>query len=601
MKTQSHSRGDAKLRRRALHRARAKIGNAQLARMLREMALFLEMEGAPDQPREYAKAARAVESQGRPLYAVEAEQGVRGICARTGIGKRIAERIAELLRTGRLRELDRLRRATPIDVVGLTAVEGLGPKTAKALFDELGIGDVRALEKACRQGRVRALPRFGAKREHRLLDGIAALAGGGARRPIALALPWAREIEARLHALPGVARACVAGSVRRRGSTIGNLDFVVEARDPARVCQAFASFPEVESVRARGAANTRVRLRGGTDADLRVVHEASFGAALLHFTGSAAHIHGLRRLAQRRNLLLSQHGLFRGERLIAGRTEAEVYAALGLCFVPPELREDAGEIEAARAGALPPLIEHGDLRGDLRVYTDGSAAAIEAMAHAAKGSGLEYAAVCVRPDARRAAREAERVLEHAEAVRAQSHRWPGVRLLTAAEVAIRDDGSLALADAVLAKLDVVIAALRDHLEAPRAEITRRVLRALDNPHVDLVLPPTAARADRREATALDLDAVIAAAKRTGTVLEISARPEDPGLAGEDVRKALDAGVRLAIDSGAHQPEQLARAEELGIAAARRGWARRRDVLNAFPVNQCLAQLKGGRAAPLGSG
>jgi DNA polymerase (family 10) len=411
----------------------------------------------------------------------------------------------------------------------------------------------------------------------------------GSRSSLARALPIAREIEGRLNEVLRPARVHLAGSVRRRQETIGDLNFVAAARRPEAVLRAFASLPEVERVQERGHAKIRARLRCGVDADLRVVPEASFGAAWLCFTGSSAHHRALRRIARQRKLELSEQGLFRGERKIAGRTEADVYRAIGLAFVPPELREDCGEIAAARDCALPPLIEHGDLRGDLRVYVDAlSPGATEEMARAAQKAGLEYLALTSRSGARAQATDAARVLEHAAAVRAQRDQWPGLRLLAGADVAIRPDGRLALEDEVLAELDVVTAVVRDHLDQPRSELTRRIQRAMENPHVDRFVPP------RVRPGALDLDPLIAAAKRTGTVLAIEAGPDQPGLRGEDVRRAIDAGVRVAIDSGADAPEQLA--AELGIALARRGWARRCDVLNALSVGQCLCQLKDGRPA-----
>jgi DNA polymerase (family 10) len=399
----------------------------------------------------------------------------------------------------------------------------------------------------------------------------------------------ARQIEGSLNELVRPARVRIAGSVRRRRETVGNLNFIAASRRPDAMLKAFASLPEVAQIRGREPAGLRVRLSSGLDADLRVVPEASFGAALICFTGSSAHHRALRRAARQRKLELNEHGLFRGEHRIAGRTEADVYRAIGLAFVPPELREDAGEIAAARECALPPLIERGDLRGDLGVYVDARRpAGVEEMARAAQTAGLEYLVLTCRSGDPARATDARRALEHAAAVRARRHQWPGLRLLAGAEVAVRRDGRLALEDGVLAELDVVTAVIRDHLDQPGAEMTRRIIRAMENPHVDRFVHPAI------RPGALDIDPLIAAAKRTGTALAIGARPDQSGLCGEDVRKALDAGVRVAIDSGADGPERLAAAAELGIALARRGWARRCDVLNALPVGQCLCQLKDGR-------
>lgn len=413
------------------------------------------------------------------------------------------------------------------------------------------------------------------------------------RVPLGVALPLAREIERQLHEVVGSDNASIAGSVRRRQETIGDLNFVAAARRPTAVFGAFASLPEVAQIHRRGHATIGVRLQNGMDADLHVVPEAGFGAALICFTGSMSHYRALRGIAHRKKLELNEYGLFRGDRRIAGRAEFEVYNALGLTYVPPELREHAGEIEAARSGDLPALIRRDDLRGDLRVYTDGTAEAIEEMACAAKKSWLEYVALVLRPSGSREAHtiDASRWLQHAAAIRDQRDRWPGLRLLAGAEVAIRRDGSLALDDAVLAQLDVVTAVVRDHLDQSRTQITRRIVRALENPHVDLLVPPAI------HSEALDVDAVIGAVKRTGTALEIEPRSDGLGLRGEDVRKALGAGVRLAIDSGADEPEQLARRAEFGVGLARRGWARSCDVINSLSLWQCLRQLKLKKESP----
>ena len=573
--------------------------NAEVAAALREMALFLEMDDVQFKPRAYEKAAQAVEALDRPLHEIAAQQGAKGVDALPAIGMGIARRIVELLDTGRMRDLEDLRRKTPIDVLGLTAIEGLGPKLAKLLYDELGIRDVRALERACREGKIRGLPHFGEKTEQKILRGIAFLAGTGGRRPLGLALPLAREIETRLLALPGVLRAAVAGSIRRCKETIGDLDFLVAARDPVAVSRAFASMPEVEHVYARGERKTLVRLSDGFDADLRVVPAESFGAALAYFTGSKAHNVALRAIARRKGWKLNEYGLFRGTGRLAGASEEEIYAALGLSFVPPELREDAGEIEAARAGKLPQLIEHGALRGDLQVQTDWTdgAASLEEMALAARAQGLEYIAITdhTRDLAMAHGCDEAKLLEQAEAIRKLNGRLRGFRVLSGAEVNIREDGGLDVANEALAQLEVVGAAVHSHFRQPRAAMTRRIVRAMENPHVDILFHPTGRSLGHREAVALDLDALIAAARRTGTVLEIDAMPDRLDLPDVAVRRAVEAGVRLAIDSDAHQPAHFAYADAFGIAVARRGWARQADVVNALPVTKCLAALKDARA------
>ena len=585
----------------ARRKRRRAVANAEVARALRELALFLEMDEVPFKPRAYEKAALAVDALDRPLAEIDAEAGIEGLETLHGVGQGIAERIHELLRRGRIPDLERLRKRMPIDVLALTGIEGLGPKGAKRLYQELGVRDVKGLERACREQRVRALPHFGPQSEQKILRGIELLAGTAGRQLLGLVLPLAREIEARLRDLPGVRRAAVAGSVRRRKETVGDLDFLVSARDPERVGRAFAAMPEVVHVYGRGETKTLVRLANGMDADLRVVAEASFGAALCYFTGSKAHNLALRRIAQARGLKLNEYGLQRDRRKLAGRTEPELYRALDLDWIPPELREDAGEIEAAASGRLPALIEYGDLRGDLQIQTDWSDgfASIEEMADAARELGLEYIAITdhTRDLAMAHGSDEQRLLEQAEAIRALNRKLRGFRVLAGAEVNIRKDGSLDVADAALAKLDVVGAAVHSHFHQTRAQTTRRVIRALENPHVDILFHPTARSLGHREPIELDIDAVLAAAVRTGTVLEIDAMPDRLDLRDEYVRKAVAAGALLAIDSDAHQTGQLAYADELGVAVARRGWARKSDVVNSLPVTKCLARLKDGRARP----
>jgi DNA polymerase (family 10) len=583
--------------------AASPLRNEDVARRLRELALFLEMEGVPYRPRAYEKAALAVEALQRPVAEIDAEQGAAGLDALPSIGKGIARRIEEILRTGTLAELERLRRKHPVDVLGLTAIEGLGPKKLRALHEALGVRSVADLAEACRTGRVRGLRGFGARSEARFLRGIELLEQGSGRHLLGSVWSLAEAIEARLAGVRGVTRACVAGSFRRRRETVGDLDFLAVASASERAMVAFAGMPEVEHVHARGETKALVRLRGGIDADLRVVPAESFGAALLYFTGSKAHNVALRRRAQARGWLLNEYGLFAGERRLAGDDEAGIYERLGLRWIPPELREDRGEIEAAEAGRLPVLLEHGDLRGDLQVQTSWSdgAASIEEMVEAARALGLEYLAVTdhTRDLAMARGLDEERLRAQADAVRKLDRRLRGFRVLTGAEVNLRADGSLDVDDAALAELDVVGAAVHSHFDLPRDAQTRRVLRALEHPHVDVLFHPSGRALGRRPPIALDWDAVFAAAHRTGTVLEVDGMPDRMDLRDEQVRAALQAGVRLAVDSDAHRTAHLEYADRFGVATARRGWATRDDVVNAWPVERMLASLKGARGRRAG--
>lgn len=573
--------------------------NQQIARVLREFGLFLEMREIPFKPRAYEKAAQAVEVCETPLAKLHEEGGVRALMTVPGVGRGIAERLDELLRTGRIGDLERMRGETPVDVLELTSIEGVGPRKVKALHDELGIRTLADLERAAREGRVHGIPHFRERTEARILHGIDLRRKAGGRVPLGTVLPIALEIEGRLAGLPGVRRAVVAGSVRRRSETIGDLDFLVVARRPDEVSRYFATMPEVASVHATGPTKTLVRLSLGFDADLRVVPSESFGAALCYFTGCKAHNIALRRIARQRGLKLSEYGLFRGARRIAGSTEKEVYEALGLQLVPPEMREDRGEIETARQGRLPRLIQIGDLRGDLQVqtsWTDGGCS-IEEMAVAARGLGMEYIAITdhTRDLAMTRGLDEVRLREQTEAIRALDARLEGIRVLSGAEVNIRRDGTLDISDEALARLDVVGAAVHSLLRIGREEMTRRVVRAMENPHVDIIFHPTCRIIGRREPIEIDLDEVLAAARRTGTALEIDAQPDRLDLCDEHVRRAVAAGVKLVIDSDAHHTTHLRFAREFGVPVARRGWARRADVLNTLPLAALRRALKDGRS------
>lgn len=571
------------------------MNNHEIGRALREMSLFLEMDDVPFKPRAFEKAALAIEALDRPVETVWREGGTKALEEIPSVGAGIAERIDELLRTSACRELEKMRKKTPVDVIELASIEGLGPQKVHALYEELNVRTVDDLEKAARAGRIHSLPHFKEKSEENILRGIEFYRQAVARHPIGTVLEMAESIEARLREVKGVKHVAIAGSIRRRKETIGDFDVLVAAAHPGDVVRTFVELPEVAHLYAKGTTKTMVRLRNGMDADLRIVPEKSFGAALLYFTGSKAHNIAVRRIAQDRDLKLSEYGLFRGEKRIAGATEKEIYDALDLDFIPPELREDAGEVEAAREGKLPHLVDAKDLRGDLQTqtkWTDGTLS-IEEMAEAARALGLEYIAITdhtrdlamARGSDEKKLREQMREIAHLNAKR------HGIRVLTGAEVNIRRDGSLDVSDETLAQLDVVGVAVHAYFDLPRDEMTRRVIRAIENPHVDILFHPNARQLGRRAAIDIDMDAVIAAAARTGTILEINAQPDRLDLTDAQVRRARDAGVKLAIDSDAHNAGDLRFPRLYGVFVARRGWARRSDILNTLPLERMLASLK----------
>lgn len=577
---------------------RRQASNADVAAALRELALFLDMDGVPFKPQAFEKAAYAVSALDRPIAEIHAAGGNEALEAVPGIGRGIAERIAGMLRTGTIEDLKRYRRSVPIDIVGLTAIEGVGAKRAQALWKALGIRDLDGLRRAAERGELRKVPQFGMRSEQRILQAIGFHQEAAGRRPLGEVLELAHRIESALAGVSGVERAAVAGSIRRHRDTIGDVDVLVAATKPEQASRAFASLPEVQVVHARGPTKTLVRLVNGMDADLRVIPPGSFGAALLYFTGSKAHNVALRRIAQKKGLKLNEYGLFRRGKPVAARTEEEVYEALGLAWVPPELREDAGEVELALRGRLPRLVEAGDIRGDLQAHTnwtDGTAT-IAQMAEAARRLGREYIVITdhTRDLAMTGGLDEERLRAQAKEIRRLDGGMPGIRVLAGTEVNIRPDGSLDLDDGSLACLDVVGAAVHTHFDQPRGEMTRRLIRAVENPHVDILFHPLARLLGRRRALDFDVEAVIAACRRTRTALEIDAQPDRLDLPDGIVRKAIKAGVPIAVDSDAHSMQQLRYIETFGVGTARRGWAEPQHVLNTLSAARMLAALKGSR-------
>jgi DNA polymerase (family 10) len=572
--------------------------NAEIARVLREIAVFLDMDDVPFKPRAYEKAAYAIEALDRPLAEIAASGGTKALASLPGIGTHLAARITELLATGRLAYYEELRRRTPVDVTGLGAIEGLGPKNIKALYRQLGVKTVGDLERAARAHQIRELPHFGEKSEEKILRGIAFVRASHGRLPLGRVLSPIEDIRARLAVVPGVSEVLIAGSIRRRRETIGDADLLVASRGPARVMDAVIRMPEVTAVHGRGETKTSVRLDLGIDLDIRVVPAESLGAALCYFTGSKAHNVAMRRRAQARGLKLNEYGVFRGRRRIAGRSEEEVYAALDLPYIPPELREDRGEIEAAESGRLPRLVEPGDLRGDLQIqtsWTDG-ANSIEEMAREAGRCGLEYIAVTdhTRGLAMTGGADEAKLRKQMCEIARLNRTLRGITVLSGAEVNIARDGTLDIDDATLSALDVVGIAVHSHFTLPRREMTARILRALRNPHADILFHPTGRVLGQRDAYDVDMDAIIAEAKRTGTALEIDAYPDRLDLRDDHIRRAVEAGVKLTIDSDAHSVSHI-RYLSFGVDQARRGWATKADILNTRPLPRFLAGLKGGVA------
>jgi DNA polymerase (family 10) len=476
-----------------------------------------------------------------------------------------------------------------VGVQELTRIEGIGPKKAAVLSRELGIRSVDDLEAAAKAGRIRDLPGFGEKTEQNILAGIAMSRTAKKRHLLGYILPVAREIEERLAGLASVRQVSLAGSIRRMKETIGDLDILATSTRPEEVMEVFSTLPGVTRVLARGTTKTSVVLATGVQVDLRVVEEGQFGAALQYFTGSKEHNIALRRLAIARNWRLNEYGLvdLASNRMVAGEDEAGIYRALGLAWIEPELREDRGEIEAARAGTLPDLVGYGSIRGDLHVHTRWSEGAhsVGEMAEAAAALGYEYIAVCDHAETLHIARglSPERLADQVREIeRINREGGSSVTVLSGTECNIGMDGRIDLPDSVLADLDVVVASVHSGFRQPEREMTERVVTAMHNDHVDIIGHPTGRILLAREPYRIDLAAVFEAAAALGVLLEINAFPGRLDLSDVNARSAREAGVRFSLGSDAHSRENL-RYMELGVATARRGWLTADDIANTRPL------------------
>lgn len=543
----------------------------------------------------YRRAAESIEALGRDINAVYAEGKLTDI---PGIGDTLAAKIEEMLTTGRLAFYDKLAAEIPPSLVDMLRVEGLGPKRVKQVYEVLKVATLEELTAAAREGKLRDLPGMGAKSEAKILAAIEALARhGDARIPLGVAWPIAQEMLAELAQVPGVVQAAVGGSLRRMRETIGDIDLLVAAASAEAVMDRFAALDSVETVAGRGPTKTNVVLFNGLGVDLRVLPAERWGTLLNYFTGSQAHNLRLRERALKKKLSLNEHAFtpLDGGPEIVCATEEEVYARLGLPYIPPRLREDRGEIEAALAGKLPVLVEEGDLLSDLHMHTtwsDGTLSVLD-MARAAQANGMRAVVITDHSVSLGIANglSVERLRRQAVEVRAADEAMgPDFRVLHGTEMEIRADGTLDYPDEVLAELDFVIASLHTGLGQPRDQATHRLLNAIRNPHVDMIAHPTGRLFPDRAGADLDMDAVIAAAADTGTILEINAHPSRLDLRDSHARQAIELGVKLAINTDAHRAEEFGN-RHYGVATAQRGWATAADVVNTWPIEQLLAYIQ----------
>ncbi|MET8701738.1 DNA polymerase/3'-5' exonuclease PolX [Kitasatospora sp. NPDC004723] len=557
--------------------------NDKVRELLQEYADLISITGGDGfRARAYEKAARAVGGHPDDIDGLD----VKGLQQIPGVGRSTAEKIAEYLADGRIEALESLRAKIPAGVRAMMSIPGVGPKRALALYRDLGIASVDELAEAIRADRLSEVPGLGERSGEKILHGIELMRQSGGRTLLDTATALADQLVAALRAVPGCTRCAYAGSLRRMRETVGDIDVLATAEDSAPLMAALTGLPYAAEVIGSGPTKTSVRTTEGIQVDLRVVPEEDWGAALVYFTGSKAHNIKLRTMAVRAGLKLSEYGLFEAEggAKIVSASEDEVYAALGLPWIAPPLREDRGEIEAALRGELPELVTEADLRGDLHTHTDltDGLATLEEMIDTAAARGYAYFAVTDHaPDLVMQRMTDEKMLAQRERLRELAGRHRRMRLLHGTELNIGPDGTVDWPAEFLAGFDVCVASVHSHFGADRDAQTRRLIRACENPHVHVIGHLTTRRIGRRGPIDVDLDAVFAAAARTGTAVEINSSPQRLDLRDEDVLRAKRHGVKFAIDSDAHATPHLAY-PRYGIGTAQRAWLTAEDVINTWP-------------------
>lgn len=576
--------------------------NQNLAKILREISVLLEIKGVAFKPQAYEKAAHSIEMLEEDVLEIYKKGGLAALEEIPGVGKGIAEKIEEFIKHHHIKDYELLKKELPVDVDGLSTIEGVGPKMILKLYKEVGIKNREQLEKAAKAGKLRDIEGLGVKTEENILRSIEFLKKEHGRFILGFVMPEVRAIVEKIKKVDGVERAEFAGSIRRMQETVGDLDILVISQKPSEAMDFFVSMPEVEAVYSKGSTKSSVRLKLGMDADLRVLPPESFGAALQYFTGDKYHNIKLRQAAIKQGCKLNEYGLYKGEKMIAGRTEEEIYEKLGFAWIPPELRTNTGELEAALRQAqgklegLPKLIGYDELLGDLQVQTDWTDGdnSIKEMAEAAKKIGLKY--ICITDHTKALAMtggsDEKKLLRQMAAIDEVNREFQSskFKVLKGAEVNIMKDGTLDIDDETLAKLDVVGASVHSNFNMPEKEMTTRIIRAMKNPNVDIIFHPTGRIIKRREAYKVDMDELLKSAKRTKTVMEIDAFPDRLDLKDEYIKKAVASGVKLAIDSDAHSASHF-QYLEYGIAQARRGWAEKKDIINTRDWEDMLKLLK----------
>lgn len=564
--------------------------NADIAVIFEEIADLLEIENAnPFRIRAYRNAARVIgELPNEVSHLLEKGMDLTQL---PGIGDDLAGKIKEIVTAGHCSLLDRLHTELPSAITELLKLPGLGHKRVKTLYHDLDVQTLEQLLRAARDGRIRALPGFGEKTENNILQAIEAHANQAHRFKLAISAQYAEALEKYLMTTPGIVRVTVAGSYRRMRETVGDLDILVTTATTAtagEVVRRFTRYDEVIDILSAGATRASVMLKCGLQVDLRVVREESYGAALHYFTGSKAHNIAIRVLAQKKGLKINEYGVFREGVRIAGESEAAVYAAVGLAYIPPELRENHGEIEIAKSGKLPQLIERSDLRGDLHAHTKATDGhnTLREMAQAGLAQGFEYLAITEHSRRLTVAHglDTRQLLKQCDEIDQLNAELQGITLLKSIEVDILEDGSLDLPDSVLARLDLVVAAVHSSFNLSRTRQTERIIHAMQHPYFTLLAHPTGRLLQHRAPYDVDMLRIIREARQRGCFLELNAHPERLDLLDTQCRIAKEEGVLISINSDAHSIDDFANLR-FGIGQARRGWLEKRDVLNTRALQE----------------
>jgi DNA polymerase (family 10) len=565
--------------------------NREIAATFQSLADILEIRGEDGfRVNAYRRVARVIEDLAVDIATIS---DAGELTTLPGVGAGTASRIDEYLRTGKMKDHEAERKTLPKGLLELLEISGLGPKTIGLVWKSLDVRSLAGLKRALRGGKILELPGMGKKKVENIRAAVSAYESRSGRLTLGAVLPAAEAVVDELKEATGIGNVTLAGSVRRFRETIGDIDVLIASSKPGPVVAAFTGLGAVAEVLAAGTTKASIRTADALQVDLRVVKPASWGAALMYFTGSQAHNVRLRGLAQSLGMKLNEYGLFKGDRRVASKTEEAVFRKLGLSYIPPEIREDRGEVEAALAGELPELIELSDIKGDLHVHSDWSDghATIEEMARAAKRRGYRYLSVNDHTRSLGVAHglSVERLEAQMEEIDAVNERVKGFTVLKGTEVDILSDGKLDLPDEILERLDVVVASVHSGFGQPQDRMTGRILSAIDNPHVDIIGHPTGRLLGTREPYAVDLDRVMKRAALTGTALEINAWHERLDLNDVNSRMAAELGVSIVISSDAHYPDQLD-VMELGVRTARRGWLTAAQVLNTLTVRALLRRL-----------